>query len=153
MFFNGVESVFFIKDVSDSEFDSFYVSSFDDLKSAFMDFVEWLIDEDFSSSRIEEYISKAKEKGYNRVVLPNKSTQYYGYAENILEKGMMDKDRVFALWETTDGLHECCNDVGRLQLYKLVSVKEGQVEDSVMYITDESSIRSLDSYVKNNFNF
>lgn len=153
MFFHNVESTFFIKDVSAEGGSGTYFHSIygKDRHEAFVDFIEWLLDVDFDVTDIDKYIKEAKERGYNRVIVPCDDISYYGCAGNVLERVMPDDIKLTALFSTSSGEQEYYEDLGRLQLYKLVNDYEGRVEDSVMFIAGLSNVKTVESYVKYNF--
>ena len=153
MFFADVEDAFFIKQCNESKAEGTYFRSIYGSESynAVIEFIEWLLGEDFDVTKVDEYVKKIKGMGYKYVLCPSEVKAYYGDSDNVLESGVSDDAIVSVLFEDTNGVQICKLGIDKFTMYKLVNDYEGNVLDSIMYVVNHSVLKDIESYILNAF--
>lgn len=139
-----VDDVFFIKE------GTFFRSIFgDDFYSATIEFIEWLLDVEFDILLLDDYIKQIKERGYSHVVVPSVCDFCRESLEDTVNS-MPDESRVVTMYIMSAGEQVCNINVDKSSLIAL-SKYEGSIEDSIVYISDMSSVVNIFDFISKAF--
>lgn len=139
-----VDDVFFIKE------GTFFRSIFgDDFYSATIEFIEWLLDVEFDIILIDDYIKEIKQRGYRYVVVPSDCD----FCKDMLSdtvSSMPVNSKVVAMYILSGGEQVCSINLDKNSLSDLEELN-GDVEDSLVYISDMSSVVNIFDFISKAF--